>query len=110
MVKGIDRSFVKILDIKGVGYRAGLKAANTRRQHQLYQSVVMIPEGSSRLPTNVEIVIRGIDKQASANSPQHGIVRTLSKARHRYRNEHVRRKEGKLPRNRARGEYSCLNP
>jgi large subunit ribosomal protein L6 len=102
MVKGVTEGFVKMLDIKGVGYRASLKGSKTLVVSVGYANPVevMIPEGIEvELPTNVEIVIRGIDKQAvgefAANIRKIRAPEPYQGKGIRYRNEHVRRKEGK---------------
>ncbi len=102
MVKGVTEGYVKILDIKGVGYRASLKDSNTLIVSVGYSNPVevAIPQGISvELPTNTEIQIRGIDKQAvgefAANIRKIRAPEPYQGKGIRYRGEVVRRKEGK---------------
>ncbi len=102
MVKGVTEGYTKILDIKGVGYRASLKDSNILVVSVGYSNPVevVIPEGLTvETPINTEIHIRGIDKQAvgefAANirkirQPEPYLGKGI-----RYRGEYVRRKEGK---------------
>lgn len=102
MVKGVSEGYVKILDIKGVGYRASLKDSNTLVVSVGYSNPVEveIPEGLTvEVPVNTEIHVKGIDKQLvgefSANvrkirQPEPYLGKGI-----RYRGENVRRKEGK---------------
>lgn len=102
MVKGVTEGYTKILDIKGVGYRASLKDSSTLVVSVGYSNPVevVIPEGLTvESPINTEIHIKGIDKQAvgefAANvrkirQPEPYLGKGI-----RYRGEYVRRKEGK---------------
>jgi large subunit ribosomal protein L6 len=102
MVKGVTEGYVKILDIKGVGYRASLQGSKTLVVSVGYSNPVEveIPEGLSvELPINTEIQIRGIDKQAvgefAANIRKIRAPEPYQGKGIRYRGEVVRRKEGK---------------
>jgi len=102
MVKGVTEGYVKMLDIKGVGYRASLKDSSTLVVSVGYSNPVEvgIPKGIEvELPTNTEVVIRGIDKQAvgefAANIRKIRAPEPYQGKGIRYRGEHVRRKEGK---------------
>jgi len=102
MVKGVTDGYTKILDIKGVGYRASLKDSKTLVLNVGYSNPVemTIPQGLTvECPINTEIWVKGIDKQAvgefSANirkvrAPEPYLGKGI-----RYRGEFVRRKEGK---------------
>lgn len=102
MVKGVTEGYTKILDIKGVGYRASLKDSKTLVVSVGYSNPVEveIPDGITvETPINTEIYIKGIDKQAvgefAANvrkirQPEPYLGKGI-----RYRGEYVRRKEGK---------------
>jgi large subunit ribosomal protein L6 len=102
MVKGVTEGYVKMLDIKGVGYRASLKDKETLIVSVGYSNPVevVIPSGIDvELPTNTEVVIKGIDKQAvgefAANIRKIRAPEPYQGKGIRYRGEHVRRKEGK---------------
>ncbi len=102
MVVGVTEGYTKILDIKGVGYRAQLRGTDTLILSVGYSNPVemKIPEGLTiEVPSNTEIFIKGIDKQAVGE-----FAATVRKVRLpepyqgkgiRYRGEHIRRKEGK---------------
>ncbi len=102
MVIGVSEGYTKILDIKGVGYRAMLKDAQTLVLNVGYSNPVemTIPEGLTiEIPKNTEVHIKGANKQAvgefAANvrkvrPPEPYLGKGI-----RYRDEQVRRKEGK---------------
>ena len=104
MVIGVTKGYTKILDIKGVGYRAQLKDPKTLVLNVGYSNPVemAIPEGITiEIPKNknTEIQIKGANKQVvgefAANvrkvrPPEPYLGKGI-----RYRDEHVRRKEGK---------------
>jgi large subunit ribosomal protein L6 len=102
MVKGVTEGYTKILDIKGVGYRALLKDSKTLVVNAGYSNPVevQIPEGITVvLPANTEVHIKGIDKQLVGEFAAY--VRKIRQPEPylgkgiRYRGEFVRRKEGK---------------
>ena len=102
MVKGVTEGYEKILDIKGVGYRASLKDSKTLVVNVGYSNPVevAIPQGITvELPINTEIRIKGIDKQLVGEFSAY--VRKIREPEPylgkgiRYRGEVVRRKEGK---------------
>lgn len=102
MVIGVTEGYSKILDIKGVGYRASLKDSKTLIVSVGYSNPVevAIPEGLSvELPLNTEVHIKGIDKQAvgefAANIRKIREPEPYQGKGIRYRGEFVRRKEGK---------------
>ena len=104
MVIGVTEGFTKILDIKGVGYRAQLKDPKTLILNVGYSNPVemTIPESVTvEIPKgkNNELHIKGYNKQVlgefAANvrkvrPPEPYLGKGI-----RYRDEHVRRKEGK---------------
>ncbi len=104
MVIGVLKGYEKILDIKGVGYRALLKDSKTLVLNVGYSNPVEmeIPEGIEvEIPKNknTEVHIKGANKQTvgefAANvrkvrPPEPYLGKGI-----RYRDEHVRRKEGK---------------
>ena len=104
MVIGVTSGYTKILDIKGVGYRAQLKDPKTLVLNVGYSNPVemAIPEGIEvEIPNNknTEVQIKGANKQVvgefAANvrkvrPPEPYLGKGI-----RYRDEHVRRKEGK---------------
>jgi len=102
MVKGVTEGYTKILDIKGVGYRASLQGSKTLIVNVGYSNPVevAIPEGLTvEIPVNTEIHIKGIDKQAvgefAANVRKIRQPEPYQGKGIRYRGEYVRRKEGK---------------
>ena len=102
MVIGVNEGYTKILDIKGVGYRAQLKDPKTLVLNVGYSNPVEmdIPEGLTiEIPKNIEIHVKGANKQMVGE-----FAANIRKVRQpepylgkgiRYRDEHVRRKEGK---------------
>jgi large subunit ribosomal protein L6 len=104
MVIGVSEGFKKILDIKGVGYRAQLKDSDTLILNVGYSNPVemKIPESVTiEIPKgkNNELQLSGYNKQVlgefAANirkvrPPEPYLGKGI-----RYRDEHVRRKEGK---------------
>lgn len=104
MVIGVSEGFKKILDIKGVGYRAHLSDSNTLIINAGYSNPVemAIPESVTvEIPKgkNNEVQLSGYNKQVlgefAANirkvrPPEPYLGKGI-----RYRDEHVRRKEGK---------------
>ncbi|MDD3122501.1 MAG: 50S ribosomal protein L6 [Candidatus Izemoplasmatales bacterium] len=102
MVKGVTEGYTKILDIKGVGYRASLKEGNILVVSVGYSNPVevLIPNGLTvDIPVNTEVHIKGIDKQAvgefAANIRKIRQPEPYQGKGIRYRGEFVRRKEGK---------------
>jgi large subunit ribosomal protein L6 len=101
MVEGVTKGFEKMLDIKGVGYRAQVKGKTLVVNAGYSQPVELdIPEGIDiECPTNTEIKVSGNDKQAVGEFA--AIIRKVREPEPylgkgiRYRNEHIRRKEGK---------------
>ncbi len=102
MVIGVSEGYTKILDIKGVGYRAQLKDPKTLVLNVGYSNPVEmeIPEGLTiEIPKNTEVHVKGANKQMVGE-----FAANIRKVRQpepylgkgiRYRDEHVRRKEGK---------------
>ncbi len=102
MVNGVTEGYAKILDIRGVGYRASLKDNKTLVVSVGYSNPVemQIPEGLEVvLPANTEVHIKGIDKQAVGEfAAQIRKIRAPEPYQGkgiRYRGEFVRHKEGK---------------
>lgn len=102
MVKGVTEGYTKILDIKGVGYRASLKDSKTLIVSVGYSNPVevSIPEGLTvETPIPTEIYVKGIDKQLvgefAANVRKIRQPEPYQGKGIRYRGEFVRRKEGK---------------
>ncbi len=101
MIIGVTKGYEKGLEIVGVGYRFNVQGRrlviNAGYSHPVE---LQIPEGLTvEAPSNTEIVIKGIDKvlvgEFAAN------VRKVRKPEPykgkgiRYKDEHIRRKEGK---------------
>ena len=101
MIIGVTEGYTKELETIGVGYRFALKGSELDVQAGYSHHVmVKIPEGITvEVPSNTEVVIKGIDKckigEFAAN------IRKIRKPEPykgkgiRYKNEVVRRKEGK---------------
>ena len=66
MVIGVTDGFSRTLDIVGVGYRAAMQGSGLKLQLGFSHDVIVeAPEGITfECPTQTQIVIRGIDKQA----------------------------------------------
>ncbi|HBT20956.1 MAG TPA: 50S ribosomal protein L6 [Peptococcaceae bacterium] len=101
MVIGVTEGFQKALEVVGVGYRAQLKGKKLVLMVGYSQPVELdIPEGIEvEVPDNNNIIIKGIDKQQVGE-----FAARVRKVRPpepykgkgiRYKNEVVRRKEGK---------------
>jgi large subunit ribosomal protein L6 len=101
MVIGVAKGYEKKLQIVGVGYRAAKNGKNLDLTLGFSHPVVMEdPEGITvEVPTNTEIVVKGIDKQLVGNYAAK--IRDWRKPEPykgkgiRYVGEYVRRKEGK---------------
>ncbi|MGE5272682.1 MAG: 50S ribosomal protein L6 [Verrucomicrobiota bacterium] len=101
MVEGVTKGFEKRLEIQGVGYRASLRGTALELNVGFSHPVVKeAPAGITyELPTQTEIVVKGIDKQQVGQ-----IAAEIRKVRPpepykgkgiRYHGEYVRRKVGK---------------
>ena len=101
MVEGVTKGFEKRLEIQGVGYRAALRGAALELNVGYSHSVVKEPPDgiTFELPTQTEIVVKGIDKQQVGQ-----VAAEIRKVRPpepykgkgiRYQGEYVRRKVGK---------------
>jgi large subunit ribosomal protein L6 len=102
MVKGVTEGYEKVLDIKGVGYRASLKDSKTLVVNVGFSNPVEVPIPAGitvEIPINTEVRIKGIDKQLVGEFTAY--VRKIREPEPyqgkgiRYRGEFVRRKEGK---------------
>ena len=101
MIKGVTDGFEKNLEIVGVGYRFALKGntivINAGYSHQVEMN---IPEGIKvEVPSNTELNIKGIDKikvgEFAANIRKVRKPEPYKGKGIRYKDEHIRRKEGK---------------
>ena len=101
MVKGVTEGWEKKLVLNGVGYRANVSGKKVNLTVGLSHPVEYeLPEGiSAETPSQTEIVLKGIDKQAVGQ-----VAAELRSFRPpepykgkgvRYADEHVRRKEAK---------------
>jgi large subunit ribosomal protein L6 len=101
MVKGVSEGWEKKLVLNGVGYRANVSGTKVNLTVGLSHPVEYeLPEGiSAETPSQTEIVVKGIDKQAVGQ-----VAAELRSFRPpepykgkgvRYADEHVRRKEAK---------------
>ena len=101
MVEGVTKGFEKRLDLQGVGYRAALQGSDLRLDVGYSHPVVIkAPQGISfEVPSNTEIVIKGVDKQQVGQTAAE--VRKVRPPEPykgkgiRYQGEYVRRKVGK---------------
>jgi large subunit ribosomal protein L6 len=101
MMKGVTSGYEKGLEIVGVGYRFQVREPkliiNAGYSHQVE---LIVPTGLKvEAISNTEIVIKGIDKQAvgefAANVRKVREPEPYKGKGIRYKDEHVRRKEGK---------------
>jgi len=101
MVKGVSEGWEKKLVLNGVGYRAKATGKTVNLTVGLSHPVdYELPEGvSADTPTQTEIVVKGIDKQAVGQAAAE--IRAFRPPEPykgkgiRYADEHVRRKEAK---------------
>ena len=101
MVIGVSEGWEKKLVLNGVGYRAKASGKSVNLTIGLSHPVDYdLPEGlSAETPTQTEIVIKGIDKQAVGEAAAK--IRSFRPPEPykgkgiRYADEHVRRKEAK---------------
>jgi large subunit ribosomal protein L6 len=101
MVEGVNAGFTKQLKIVGIGYRAALSGnkltLNVGFSHPVEFTVPS--DVTVEVPDNTTINVSGIDKQAVGQFA--AVVRAVKKPEPyggkgiRYKDEHVRRKEGK---------------
>ena len=101
MIIGVTKGFEKGLEIIGVGYRFALKG-NTLVISAGYSHPVeiAIPKGITvEVPSNTELTVKGIDKvlvgEFAANIRKVRSPEPYKGKGIRYKDEHVRRKEGK---------------
>ena len=100
MVEGVTKGFEKRLEIQGVGYRASMRGTALELNVGFSHPVVKDADGVTyEVPTQTEIVVKGIDKQQVGQ-----IAAEIRKVRPpepykgkgiRYQGEYVRRKVGK---------------
>lgn len=101
MVRGVSEGWEKKLVLNGVGYRAKASGKTINLTLGLSHPVnYMLPEGVSvETPTQTEVVVKGIDKQAVGQAAAE--IRSFRPPEPykgkgiRYADEHVRRKEAK---------------
>lgn len=101
MMTGVTKGFEKGLEIIGVGYRFQLKGnvlvINAGYSHPVEME---IPEGITvEVPSNTEVTVKGIDKvlvgEFAANVRKVRQPEPYKGKGIRYKDEHIRRKEGK---------------
>lgn len=101
MVKGVSEGWEKKLVLNGVGYRAKASGKSVNLTVGLSHPVdYELPEGvSAETPTQTEIVVKGIDKQAvgqaAAEIRSYRPPEPYKGKGIRYADEYVRRKEAK---------------
>ena len=101
MMTGVTKGFEKGLEIIGVGYRFALKGNVLVISAGYSHPVEMeIPEGITvEVPSNTEVTVKGIDKvlvgEFAANIRKVRQPEPYKGKGIRYKDEHVRRKEGK---------------
>lgn len=101
MVVGVSEGFEKKLEVKGVGYKCAKQGKKLVMHLGLSHEVIMEdPEGiTTEVPNQLEIVIKGADKQAVGNYAAK--IRAWRKPEPykgkgiKYSGEHIVRKEGK---------------
>ncbi|WP_048601052.1 50S ribosomal protein L6 [Rubeoparvulum massiliense] len=101
MVTGVTEGFQKELELVGVGYRAA-KSGNGVTLNVGYSHPVEVPaiDGIEfEVPSQTQIIIKGIDKEVVGEVAAK--IRAVRKPEPykgkgiKYKNEHIRRKEGK---------------
>lgn len=101
MIVGVTEGYEKKLQIVGVGYRAAKQGKSLNLSLGYSHPVEMVdPEGiETEVPTQMEIVVKGIDKQLVGNYAAKIRAWRLPEPYKgkgiRYEGERVRRKEGK---------------
>ena len=101
MVVGVSQGFERRLQLSGVGYRAQAKGRTVTLQLGFSHPVeYTLPDGvEAETPTQTEIVVRGVDKQAvgqvAAEIRGFRPPEPYKGKGVRYANERVRRKEAK---------------
>ena len=101
MITGVSKGYEKQLEILGVGYRFALKGNNLVISAGYSHPVEMdIPTGLTvEVPSNTELTVKGIDKilvgEFAANIRKVRQPEPYKGKGIRYKDEHVRRKEGK---------------
>ena len=101
MMTGVTKGYEKGLEIIGVGYRFALKGNVLVISAGYSHPVEMeIPEGITvEVPSNTEVTVKGIDKvlvgEFAANIRKVRQPEPYKGKGIRYKDEHVRRKEGK---------------
>ncbi|GFE76407.1 MULTISPECIES: 50S ribosomal protein L6 [Novosphingobium] len=101
LVEGVTSGFTKVLEIKGVGYRAAAQGKNLKLQLGYSHDVdIAVPEGIEvKTPDNTTVEISGIDKQKVGQLAAE--IRRWRKPEPykgkgiKYRGEFIFRKEGK---------------
>ncbi|WP_232495563.1 50S ribosomal protein L6 [Novosphingobium kaempferiae] len=101
LIEGVTNGFTKILDIKGVGYRANSQGKTLKLQLGYSHDVdIAVPEGIEvKTPDNTTVEISGIDKQKVGQLAAE--IRRWRKPEPykgkgiAYRGEYIFRKEGK---------------
>lgn len=100
-IVGTTTGFTKILEIKGVGYRAALKGNELVLSLGFSHPVnFSIPEGITiEVPSQTEVIVKGIDKalvgQTAANIRRYRPVECYKGKGIRYKDEQVSIKEAK---------------
>ena len=101
MVKGVNEEYSKELEIVGVGYRAQLSGTKLGLSVGFTHNVEIEAKPGIRFegPQQTSIIVRGVDKQqvgqVAANIRQVKPPEPYKGKGIRYKDEHVRRKEGK---------------
>jgi large subunit ribosomal protein L6 len=101
MVEGVTKGFNKMLEIQGVGYRAGMRGADLELNVGFSHTVVKkAPQGITfEVPQPTQVVVKGIDKQRVGQvAAEVRAVRPPEPYKGkgiRYAGEYVRRKVGK---------------
>ena len=101
LIEGVTEGFSKVLEIKGVGYRAQAQGAKLKLQLGFSHDVdIDVPEGIEiKTPDNTTVEISGIDKQKVGQVAAE--IRRWRKPEPykgkgiKYRGEYIFRKEGK---------------
>ncbi len=101
MIKGVSEGFSKELELNGVGYRVSVSGNKVTLNVGYSHPVELeMPAGISvEAPSNTSLIVKGIDKQLvgeiSANIRKVRAPEPYKGKGIKYKDEHIRRKEGK---------------
>ncbi|MPM76354.1 50S ribosomal protein L6 [bioreactor metagenome] len=101
MIVGVSEGFAKTLEIVGIGYKAAIEGNKLTLTIGYSHPVVIMAEDGIKIEckTPTEVIVSGVDKQRVGEIASN--IRAVRRPEPylgkgiRYKNEHIRRKEGK---------------